>query len=118
MDHPKDAMVSLGCGLDQTGRICDNGTCLICNIDLPDVIKVRDELMPPGDREQNIPADLSDLRWLGRIDGSTGAVFFAAGVFYYFRKPEVKRLLKAMAERFPGGKIVFDAAGKLAEAHA
>lgn len=25
--HPKAVVVNLGCGLDQTGRNCDNGNC-------------------------------------------------------------------------------------------
>ena len=43
-----------------------------------------------------------------RIDGAKGAVFFAAGVFYYFKTEDVRRLFSAMAGRFPGGVLVFD----------
>ena len=42
------------------------------------------------------------------IDASGGAVFFAAGVFYYFRRSDVKELFCAMAERFPGAVLAFD----------
>ena len=34
-DHPNAAVVNLGCGLDGTGRSCDNGSCKIYNLDLP-----------------------------------------------------------------------------------
>ena len=112
--HPRAAVVNLGCGLDQTGKNCDNGSCLIYNIDFPDVIRVRNELLPPGDREKNIAADLNDFCWFDAVDASDGAVFFAAGVFYYFQKEQVKGLITAMTERFPGGRLVFDAAGRLA----
>lgn len=43
--HPKAAVVNLGCGLDSTGRNCDNGSCRIYNLDFPDVIAVRKELL-------------------------------------------------------------------------
>lgn len=112
--HPKAAVVNLGCGLDNTGRSCDNGTCKIYNLDFPDVIEVRDHLLPAGERETNIGCDLNDTAWFEKIDASEGAVFFAAGVFYYFLKSQVKTLVQAMAEKFPGGKLVFDAAGKSA----
>ena len=112
--HPRAAVVSLGCGLDDTGRRCDNGTCRIVNIDLPDVIRVRDELLPPGEREENIGCDLNDTAWLDRIDAADGAVFFAAGVFYYFLREQVEALVKRMADAFPGGVLVFDAANKKA----
>lgn len=113
-EHPNAAVVNLGCGLDDTGRSCDNGTCKIYNLDFPDVIAVRDTLLPAGEREENVPCDLNDTAWFSKIDASGGAVFFAAGVFYYFLAPQVKALVLAMAEAFPNGRIVFDAAGKKA----
>ena len=82
--HPCAAVVNLGCGLDNTGRACDNGSCKIYNLDFPDVIAVRNKLLPAGEREQNIPCDLKDPAWFDRIDATGGAGFFASGGFYYF----------------------------------
>lgn len=115
-DHPQAAVVNLGCGLDQTGRSCDNGQCRIYNVDLPGVMAVREALLPAGEREKNLAADLNDVSWFDAIDtpAEDGAVFFAAGVFYYFRTKQVRALCAAMAERFPGGRLVFDAAGQAA----
>ena len=107
-DHPGAAVVNLGCGLDDTFSKVDNGECRGYNIDLPDVIRVREELLPAGDRETNIACDLNDLSWMDKIDASDGTVFFAAGVFYYFRTADVKKLFQAMAEQFPGGVLAFD----------
>lgn len=112
--HPGAAVVNLGCGLDNTGRTCDNGLCKIYNIDFPDVIAVRNELLPAGEREENIGCDLNDISWFDKIDSTGGAVFFAAGVFYYFLRDQVKALISAMANAFPQGKLVFDAANKKA----
>ena len=112
--HPNAAVVNLGCGLDAAARACDNGTCRIYNLDFPDVIAVRDELLPAGEREQNIPCDLNDTAWFEKIDASEGAVFFAAGVLYYFLTEQVRALVGAMARAFPGGKLVFDAANQKA----
>ena len=106
--HPKAAVVNLGCGLDDTFRKCDNGSCRGYDIDLPDVIAVRNDLLPAGERKQSIACDLNDLTWMEQIDASDGAVFFASGVFYYFRTEDVKRLFGAMAARFPGAVLVFD----------
>ncbi len=112
--HPRAAVVNLGCGLDDTGRRCDNGSCRIYNLDLPDVIAVRRELLPPGEREELIPCDLNDTAWFDRIDAADGAVFFAAGVFYYFLKEQVRALVRSMADAFPGSVLVFDAANEKA----
>ena len=112
--HPNAALVNLGCGLDNTGRSCDNGSCKIYNLDFPDVIAVRNELLPAGDREENIPCDLNNTEWFSKIDASGGAVFFASGVFYYFLTEQVKVLVQGMANAFSGGMLVFDAANRMA----
>ena len=112
--HPGAAVVNLGCGLDNTGRVCDNGSCKLYNLDFPDVIAVRNELLPAGEREENIPCDLNDTAWFGKIDASGGAVFFASGVFYYFLTEQVRTLVKAMAGAFPDGVLVFDGANRTA----
>jgi O-methyltransferase involved in polyketide biosynthesis len=107
-DHPKAAVVNMGCGLDETVGACDNGTRLGYNLDFPDVIKVRNEILPAGEREQNIGCDLNDFTWMDKIDATNGAVFFAAGVFYYFKTEDVKKLFREMSERFPGAVLAFD----------
>lgn len=113
-NHPKAAVVNLGCGLDLTGESCDNGSCKIYNLDFPDVIALREQLLPKMDRVRNLPVDLKDTTWFEQIDAAGGVVFFAAGVFYYFQTAQVKTLFSKMARRFPGGRLVFDAAGKKA----
>ena len=106
--RPKAAVVNLGCGLDDTFRKADNGLCRGYNIDLPDVIAVRNELLPAGARERNLAFDLTDDAWMDAVDGSDGAVFFASGVFYYLRTEQVRTLLDKLARRFPGAVIAFD----------
>ena len=109
-DHPNALVVNLGCGLDTAGHQADNGTCRFVNIDFPDVIETREKLLPSTEREKNIASDLNDFTWFDKIGfrAEDGAVFFASGVFLYFKKEDVKKLFCAMAERFPGGRIAFD----------
>ena len=111
--HPNAAVVNMGCGLDQTGRACDNGTCKIYNVDMPDIIDVRGALAPAGERELNIASNLNDFAWMDAVDGSGGAIFFAAGVFHYFTFDQAKTLVAELARRFSGGRVVFDTVGKL-----
>ena len=110
--HPRAAVVNLGCGLDDTFRKCDNGLCRGYDLDFPDVIAVRDALLPAGARKEHIACDLNDHAWMNRIDASGGAIFFAAGVFYYFKTEDLKTLLSAMAARFPGAVLAFDACNR------
>ncbi len=108
--HEDATVLNLGCGLDTSFSFLKNGRLKGINIDFPDVIKVRNELLPGRKDELNIASDLNDLTWIEKVDFETekGLVAFASGVFYYFKKEEVKAIVAAMAEAFPGGKLVFD----------
>lgn len=110
-EYPNACVVNLGCGLDTTFSQMDNGMAKGYNLDFPDVIKARNALLPQRERETNIACDLNDTSWFDQIDynENDGAVFFASGVFYYFKTEDVKTLFCKLAEHFKGGKIVFDA---------
>lgn len=112
--HPNACVVNLGCGLDTTFRQVDNGKAKGYNLDFPDTIAIRNELLGTREREFNIACDLNDISWFDQIDfrPEDGIVFFASGVFYYFKMTDVEKLFAAMAEHFPGGKLVFDATKK------
>lgn len=107
-DCPRASVVNLGYGLDETPKQCDNGSCAFYNVDLPDVIAARNAMLPAGERETNIPCDLTNHEWMDAIPNRNGAVFVAPGVFYYLKTADVKSLLIRMNERFPNGKITFD----------
>ena len=49
-----------------------------------------------------------------KADKVTYSVFFASGVFYYFLTEQVRELVQGMADAFPGGVLVFDAANRTA----
>lgn len=113
-EHPQALVVNLGCGLDTAGHQADNGQCRFANVDFPNVIEIREQLLPSTEREKNIPSDLNDHAWFDKIDFrmEDGAVFIASGVFVYFKKADVKKLFCAMAERFPGARLAFDGQNK------
>ncbi len=109
--HPEASVVNLGCGLDNTFNLLSAEDAQGYNIDFPDVINARNKLLEKSFNETNIACDLMDFNWMDKIDFSEdkGAIFFASGLFYYFKREDVKKLFAEMAQRFPGGKLVFDA---------
>ncbi len=111
-DHPNACVINMGCGLDTTFSIVDNGTIKGYNLDRPDVIEIRNEMLPPiNDREKNISCDLNDIEsWKSKLDYNEedGIVLIGGGLFYYFKREEVKSLFCKLANSFKGGKIVFD----------
>ena len=112
-NHPNASIVCLGCGLDLDSRRCGNQQNKIFNVDFPDVIAMREELTGTNPRETNIVSDLTDLSWMDQVDARNGAVFYAAGVFHYLKKENVKAIVLKMTELFPGCRLVFDTVGTL-----
>ena len=109
-EHPNAAVVNLGCGLDAAGLQADNGTCKFYNIDLPEVMEMREAVLPVQEREVNIACDLNDLEWIRQIEFTPedGAIFYAIGVILYFPRGNAVRLFNEIALHFPGARIVFD----------
>lgn len=93
--HPKAAVVNLGCGLDNTGRSCDNGECRIYNLDFPGVIAVRNELLPAGEREENIGCDLNDTGWSQDITVSSRGYMLG---YQSLNDPSVKGFYRLLAK--------------------
>lgn len=110
-DHPRAAVVELGAGLSCLRRQMGNDFSPWYCLDMANVIALREKHIPLGAHEKNVVCDLNDFSWFDEIGfcPEDGVIFTAGGLFYYFEKEQVRRLFCAMAERFPGGVIVFDA---------
>ena len=65
--------------------------------------------MEPHPRERDLPACLTDHRWMDQVDAGGGLVAVASGVLYFLEVAQVAELVDAMARRFPGGRLVYDA---------
>ena len=113
--HPKATIINLGCGLDQSFDQIDNGTCRFINMDLPDVINAREQIVFCKEREMNFAGDLMDFSWMERIldepygvNVSDGVYIICGGVLMYFHTEQMKSFFLALAKAFPGGGICFD----------
>lgn len=115
-DHPHATVVNIGSGLDTTFSRVDNGTVKWYNMDLPDAIAFRRSLIPDSERNVSIAKSFFDTTWFDDIefDEKDGILFSSAGVFYYFENDDMRKMFGAMAERFPGGRVYFDAESKMA----
>ena len=108
--HPSATVVELGAGLSCLRRQIGNTSNPWINIDLPEVVRLRERYIPSGDNERNIAADITDHRWFESIpfDAEKGAIFLAGGVLHYLTHDDVEKLISEMARRFPGAWLVFD----------
>ena len=109
---PEASIVNLGCGLNDLFSRVNDGKCKGYNLDFEEVIKTREELFEKADNEFNIACDLNDYSWFEKIEKDNGVIFVASGVFYYFKKEEVKNLFVKMSEYFKCGTLAFDSCNK------
>ncbi len=108
--HPGGTVVDLGCGLDTRFFRLNNGHFNWLGVDLPEVIELRQKCLPDGSRCRTIGQSMLATSWLNFIPTGTPVIFLAEGVFPYFSTAQVRPMLAAMADRFPFGELVFDAA--------
>lgn len=105
--HPGGTVVELGCGLEtQFHRIDDGRVRWLC-VDVPEAIDVRERFLPPGERCRHVRRSALDPAWMDEVPA--GEVFVTAqGLFMYFDEADVRRLVAAIAQRFPASEIMFD----------
>ena len=107
-EYPRATIVNIGCGLDTTFDRIDNGHLLWYDLDLPRVIELRRRFIKESDRRKTISASFLEEGWLNEITAGDKVLFIAAGLFYFFEEKDIKGFLKELADRFPGGEMLFD----------
>jgi len=109
-DHPRASVINLGAGLDTAFFRVDNGRIEWYDLDLPDVIAVRKQLLPETDRVHFIAKSLFDMSWCDDLRAIDDGVFaVAGGVLAYFDEAQLRTFFSALAERLPGAEMVFNA---------
>jgi O-methyltransferase involved in polyketide biosynthesis len=106
--HPDGLVVSLGEGLETQARRVDNGRMRWLSVDLPEAIHLRERFIAPTDRFRHLAVSALDAAWMDAVDDTSGLFVVAQGLLMYLDRPNVRRLLSGIAERFPGAELVFD----------
>jgi O-methyltransferase involved in polyketide biosynthesis len=107
--HPGGTVVALGEGLETQFWRVDDGRVRWVTVELPEVVELRERLLPGSSRLRAIARSALDPAWMDEVDASRGVLLTAQGLLMYLQPEEVHRLIAACAERFPGGALVFDA---------
>ncbi|MFD7984420.1 class I SAM-dependent methyltransferase [Kitasatospora indigofera] len=107
--HPRGTVVCLGEGLETQFWRVDNGRADWLSVDLPELISLRERLLPAGPRQRLLACSVTDPRWADEVDPAQGVLITAQGLLMYLRPGEVRDLIAGCAERFPGGTLVMDA---------
>jgi O-methyltransferase involved in polyketide biosynthesis len=107
--NPVSTVLHLGCGLDtRVYRIDPDPQVRWFDVDLPDVIALRQQLYPAREGYQQIGASVTNPAWLEAIPGDTPVFVVAEGLMMYLPQPEGIALFRRITGQFPSGQIAFD----------
>lgn len=106
-NEPEATVVCLGCGLDTAFYRCGHSSLNWYDIDLPNVMALRERLIPPHPRCRAIAGSILDETTFQRIDVKGRLVFMLQSVLCYFEKNDVKRVFSHMAQ-LGKSSVIFD----------
>jgi O-methyltransferase involved in polyketide biosynthesis len=110
--HPDGLIVSLGEGLETQAYRIDNGRMRWLSVDLAEVVRLRERVIPPTERFAHLACSATDPAWMQHAGVSSPVFIVAQGLFMYLDPDEVRRLLLTIAEHFPVANLVFDVVGR------
>ena len=113
-DHPRATVVALAEGLQTSfyrlndGAVGDEFRWL--TVDLPPMIELRRKLLPASERIEMRAQSALDFSWMDDVPVDDGVFITAEGLLMYLQPDEALGLIAACAQRFPGGRMMFDLA--------
>jgi methyltransferase (TIGR00027 family) len=107
---PSSTVVNLGCGFDTRYWRIDNQKCNYIELDLPEVIEIKKEILEEHLSYEMIGCSVLDTSWIDRVTarGNRNFLLVAEGLFMYLPKADVINLFKAFSERFYDSQIVLE----------
>jgi O-methyltransferase involved in polyketide biosynthesis len=113
--HPTAVGLDLGAGLDSRAlRIAPPPGVSWYDIDFPEVIAARRQVLPDRATPHGIGADLTDPAWLDALPTDRPAVIVADGLIAFLSQDEAISLVSRLINHFPSGEIAFNGYSKFA----
>jgi O-methyltransferase involved in polyketide biosynthesis len=108
--HPGCTVVNLGCGLDSRYWRIDHENCIYFELDLPEVIDVKRELMGGDAPYEMIGCSVLDPSWIDQVTRETksNVLLLAEGLFMFFPCEESARVFGELSSRLTSSQIIFD----------
>jgi O-methyltransferase involved in polyketide biosynthesis len=111
--HSEAVVLDLGCGLDsRVFRIDPAPGCAWFDVDLPEVIAVRDQLYPARAGHTSIGASVDEPAWLTGVPADRPVVAVADTLLMWLSKEQVRSLIRQIVEHFPHGELLVNTYSK------
>lgn len=109
-DHGDATVLHLACGLDtRVHRVDPPSIVQWFDLDYPEVIQLRRELLPGRPGYQTLEASVTDDGWLTQVPADQPTLVVAEGLTMYLTEEQVRRLVERVTSHFPSGQLMFDA---------
>jgi O-methyltransferase involved in polyketide biosynthesis len=108
--HPDAVVLDLGAGLDtRMARVAPPATVDWYDVDVPEVIALRRELIPSAAAGHVIAADVTDPGWLDDVPGDRPAVMVGDGLIGFLTQDAMIALFDRLTRHFTrGGELAFN----------
>lgn len=110
--HEKCNVVNLGVGLETSYYRLNRKNSMFIEVDLPEVIELREKYIDVGENEKFIKGDLFNLDWCDELDSTFPTLMIVSGVFQYFHENDVLKFLSDVKNIFENAELIFDATNK------
>jgi O-methyltransferase involved in polyketide biosynthesis len=108
-ERPDAAVVDLGAGLSTAMlRVAPPATVDWYSVDLPNVIALRDELVPADDRAHSVAASLADNGWTDQIPPDRPTMLVADGLLAFLPESVIVNLFHHIPEHFRSGELAMN----------
>jgi O-methyltransferase involved in polyketide biosynthesis len=109
-NHPGCTVINLACGFDTRFWRIENEKCKYVELDLPEVIELKRELLKDQLGYDLIGCSVLDTAWIDQVTstGNSNFLLLAEALFYYLPKPDATSLLQEIARRFNRSQLVLD----------
>ena len=113
-EHADAVVVDLGAGLsDAAGRTSPPPTVNWYNVDLPAIIALRGEFLPPGPHGHDVSARIGTLNWAAGIPAHRPTMLVADGLIGFLREAEMIGLFQSVTDHFRTGELAFNDYGRI-----
>jgi O-methyltransferase involved in polyketide biosynthesis len=108
-EHPGAVVVDLGAGLSTAMmRVAPPATVDWYDVDLPNVVALRDKLVPADDRAHSVAASLADNDWTDQIPADRPTMLLADGLLAFLPEPVIVNLFRHIPEHFRSGEVAMN----------
>lgn len=110
--NPECTVVNIACGLDTRFYRMDNVKLTWYNLDLPETIKVRNQIYNESGRVSTVGVSVLDPQWAKEINTKEKMLFIIEGLSMYLTPEENKKMLGIIRDNFDNATVMMECLAK------